>query len=95
MRLISLIGLALLIAVGSPMSLGTDVRACSSMGPDVHAGVVKSVGDSSFVLADAETGKSLTFDATSVQLHGLTPGQALKVKFAAEDGRLKAVRVGR
>jgi hypothetical protein len=64
------------------------------MGPDIHAGVVKSVGESSFVLADAETGKSLTFDATSVQLYRLTPGQALKVKFATEDGRLKAVRVG-
>jgi hypothetical protein len=84
-----LLSLALLLP-GPPLAL-----ACDSLGPNIHAGVVKSVGKTSFALVDAETGESLTFDATPMQLLALTPGQSIKVKYATEDGALKAVRVGR
>ncbi len=84
-----LVALALVLA-GPPLAL-----ACDSLGPDLHAGVVKLVGKASFVLVDAETGESLTFGATPMQLLGLAPGQTIKVKYATEDGALKAVRVGR
>jgi hypothetical protein len=70
--------------------------ACEGMGDNVHAGVVKSVGDRNFVLIDASTGSPLTFEAGTETLMALRPGEQLKVQYATDEkGRLQAVRVGR
>jgi hypothetical protein len=90
LRAAALLLVLALVLPASPLAL-----AGTSLGPDIHAGVVKSVGKTSFVLVDAETGESLTFDATPVQLLALTPGMAIKVKYITEDGALKAIRIGR
>ena len=70
--------------------------ACEGMGENVHAGVVKSVGDLSFVLVDASTGSPLTFQTTLDQVTGLRPGEQIKVKYMTDErGRLHVVRIGR
>ena len=69
--------------------------ACEGMKKDIHAGTVKSIGENSFVLVEASSGKAQTFDATTTQLKDLQPGEQVKVKSATDEGRMKAIEVGK
>jgi hypothetical protein len=95
MKIQSILAGALALALVSATAPDA-ATACEGMGDNVHAGVVKSVGDTSFVLVDASSGSPLTFDAGLETLTVLQTGEHVKVQYATDEkGRLHALRVGK
>jgi hypothetical protein len=69
--------------------------ACSSMGPDKHMGVVKSIDTpvGAFVIVDAETGKPIQFAASAKLLEGVKVNDKAVVTFKMEGDRLLAEKI--
>jgi hypothetical protein len=85
------LALSLVISVGAA-GLGW---ACSSMGPDKHMGVVKSIDtpEGAFVIVDAETGKPIQFMASNKLLEGVKVNDKAVVTFKMEGDRLLAEKI--
>jgi hypothetical protein len=69
--------------------------ACSSMGPNTHAGIIQGVDakGGTVTLIDSETGKALTFSASEVQLSTLQPNERIVIKFRIEGEKMVAKEI--
>jgi len=85
----------LALAVGISVGAAGFGWACSSMGPDKHMGVVKTVGpaEGALVIIDAETGKPIQFTASSKLLEGVRVNDKAVVTFKMEGDRLLAEKI--
>ncbi|HET6371660.1 MAG TPA: hypothetical protein VFG95_10710 [Nitrospiria bacterium] len=69
--------------------------ACSSLGPNIHAGVIRGVDskEGTITLIDSETGKALTFSASEAQISPLRPNERVVIKFSVEGEKMVAKEI--